>query len=190
MSDTDLQYDELSNQFAQQKLLVDVAEVHGILCGMLAGGMSVDNQDWITALEDVVNQGDVFSSQTKQIMVGLFNRICQEFIEPDFALTLFLPDDSAPINDRGKALVLWVQGFLLGFGLHQSDFKTCSDEVKEALEDFSQIARMDEDMSEGEDNEQALFEVVEYVRISAMLCFNELGKSLLDSRQHPSSVIH
>ena len=36
---------------------------------------------------------------------------------------------------------------------------------------------MESDMSESEESEQALFEAEEYVRISAMLCFSELGKT-------------
>jgi uncharacterized protein YgfB (UPF0149 family) len=43
-------------------------------------------------------------------------------------------------------------------------------------------------MEEGEESEQAFFEVIEYVRISTMLCFNELGKSLIDSRQQSPTV--
>ncbi len=190
MTQNKLSYDELSNILSQEKIVVDASEIHGIICGMLAGGMTVDDQSWIEALEDVINQGDKFSALVKKNIIEMYNQVCQEFIEPDFALALCLPDDSAPINDRGQALIVWVQGFLLGFGLHQADLTACSDDVKEALEDFSQISRMDEDMTEGEENEQALFEVVEYVRISAMLSFNELGKSLLDSRQSNKSVMH
>lgn len=189
MSETQISYERFSNLLNQYKVIVDGAEIHGIICGMLAGGMTVDDQSWLEALADVVNQGDAFAPELSDMIVNVYNQVCQQFIEPDFALALCLPDDAAPINERGQALMQWVQGFLLGFGLHQADLTKCSDDVKEALEDFSQIARMDEQMPENEESEQALFEVMEYVRISAMLCFNELGKSLLDSRQH-SSVIH
>ena len=184
-----LAYDEFTNMLQQQNIIVDAAEIHGILCGMLAGGMNLDDQEWIQALADVVNQGDSFSTTAEHQITQMFNKVCQELIEADFALTMCMPDDSSPINERGKALVNWVHGFMLGFGLHQNDLTNCSDEVKEALEDFSQIAKMDEEMEENEASEQAFFEVEEYVRISTMLCFNEMGKSLIDSRQQ-SPVIH
>ena len=103
-------------------------------------------------------------------------------------MVLCLPDDAAPINERGQALLEWVQGFMLGFGLFQDDLTKCSPDVKEALEDFAEIARMDEEMAEGEEFEQALFEVVEYVRVSAMLCFNELGKSPEEQQSQPKTV--
>ncbi|MFC4700248.1 UPF0149 family protein [Glaciecola siphonariae] len=189
MSEHLIKYEQFSTTLSQHNVVVDGAEVHGIICGMLAGGMTVDDQSWLEALADVVNQGDDFAPELKTMITSVYNQVCQQFIEPDFALAMCLPDDASPINERGQALMQWVQGFMLGFGLHQADLSKCSEDVKEALEDFSQIARMDEQMSEDEESEQALFEVVEYVRISAMLCFNELGKSLLDSRQQPP-VVH
>lgn len=173
----------------QHQIIVDASEVQGILCGMLSGGMNIDDQEWIEALADVINQGEVMPAYVQGSVEKMFNKVCQELIEADFALSLCLPADTAPINDRGAAFVNWVQGFLLGFGLHQNDLTGCSAEVKEALEDFSDIAKLDEAMEDNEESEQAFFEVVEYVRISAMLCFNELGKSLIDSR-HQSPTVH
>lgn len=184
-----LDYETFSAMLKAQNIVVDAAEVQGILCGMLAGGMNLDDQDWVEALQDVVNQGDKFTSTTYDAIVLMFNKVCQEFIEADFALQICLPKDESSINVRGGALVTWVQGFLLGFGLHQNDLTNCSAEAKEALEDLSEISRLDETMDESEETEQAFFEVIEYVRISAMLCFNEMGKSLIDSRQQ-SPVVH
>jgi hypothetical protein len=188
MSITSTDYETFSAMLSQENIIVDAAEVQGILCGMLAGGMTADDQSWIEAISDVVNQGDGFSGKAKTEIVVLFNEICQQYVDPDFTLALCLPDDASPINDRGSALLNWVHGFLLGFGLHQADLTGCSEDVKEALEDFTEIARMDEEMKDDEESEQALFEVMEYVRITAMLCFHELGKSPLESDNVTNSV--
>ena len=135
-----LDYDSVSNKLSQHGIIVDGAEVHGILCGMLCGGMSLTDQKWLEALSETINQGDAFSDQASHLLTALFNQTCQQLLEPEFALSLLLPDDQAPINDRGAALINWVQGFMLGFGLHQQDLMQCSDDVKEALEDFATIA--------------------------------------------------
>ncbi|MGK0370973.1 MAG: yecA family protein [Glaciecola sp.] len=185
---SEINYELFTNMLKQNNIIVDASEVQGILCGMLAGGMNIDDQEWIEALADVINQGEVIPAEAQTFIEKMFDKVCQEFIEADFALKLCLPDDATSINDRGAAFVNWVQGFLLGFGLHQNDLTTCSAEAKEALEDFSDIAKLDEAMEEGEESEQAFFEVLEYVRIGAMLCFNEMGKSLIDSRQQSPSV--
>lgn len=189
LSNHHFSYETFSSTLKQNNIVVDAAEIQGILCGMLAGGMNLDNREWTEALNDVVNQGENMNAVVIEQTTQMYDQLCQEFVEADFALKMCLPNDDSPLNERGAALVNWVQGFLLGFGLQQQDLTNCSEEVKEALEDFSQISKMDEEMNDDEESEQAFFEVVEYVRIGTMLCFNEMGKSLLDSRQQ-APVIH
>lgn len=174
--------------FVANKLVIDPAEVQGMLCGMLCAGMSHSDTNWLTILSETGNEGIPFNAQVERVITGIFNQSCQQLIEGQFALELLLPDDDAPINKRGAALIEWVQGFLAGFGLQQNDLSKCSEDVKEAMQDFTDIARMEEPMDEDEDSERALEEVVEYVRMSAMLCFGELGKSLLDDVPAPPMV--
>ena len=188
MSNDNLNYEPLSALMERNQLLTDAAEIHGILCGMLSGGMALENRDWLEALSDFIHQGEPIPAEVKTQVLALYDQTCQQLVEADFALVMCLPDDASPINDRGQALINWLQGFMLGFGLYQSDLTGCSADVKEALEDFAEIARMDEAMSEDEESEQALFEVMEYVRVSTMLCFNELGKSATDQQSKPKTI--
>ncbi len=188
MNTSDNLFDSLTTLLERNDILTSAAEVQGIVCGMLGGGMPLECRDWLEPLSDFVNQGDAFSQEVQAALNTLYDDTCQQLVESDFSLALCLPDDSAPINDRGQALLCWVQGFLVGFGLHQADLTGCSDDVKEALEDFTEIARMDDEMSDDEESEQALFEVMEYVRMTAMLCFNELGKSPEQQQSEPKTV--
>lgn len=188
LTNHNINYEQFSATLERNGVIVDGAEVHGVIIGMLAGGMALENRDWIEALADFIHQGESLPEEVKQLAMALHNQSCQQLVEADFSLTLCLPDDAAPINDRGQALINWVQGFLLGFGLQQADMTQCSDDIKEALEDFAEISKMDDSMHEDEESEQALFEVEEYVRVSAMLCFNELGKAA--TAQSPSQSIH
>ncbi len=183
-----LNYDGITNLLSQHGVIVDGAEVHGILSGMLCGGMSLTDRKWMNVLSDTINQGDDFNHEIQQCLNDLFNQTCEQLLESEFALQLLLPDDKAPINDRGMAIINWVQGFMLGFGLFQQDLVPCSEEVREALEDFANIAQMEEPMSEDEESERALFEVMEYVKISALLCYSELGKTLLDDHPEKPSL--
>lgn len=189
MNNSSQLYEHISSVLERNSILADAAEVHGILCGMLGGGMPLEDRDWLEPIADFIHQGEALPNDVKEELLALFNLTCQQLVEADFSLVLCLPDDASPINDRGQALINWVQGFMLGFGLHQADLTGCSADVKEALEDFADIARMDEQMSEDEDSEKALFEVIEYVRVSSMLCFNELGKSTRVP-QDKSNTVH
>ncbi|MCV2883456.1 UPF0149 family protein [Aestuariibacter sp. AA17] len=179
-------YEKSAIILEQHKILTSASEIHGMMVGMLSGGMSLDNRDWLEPLADFINEGEALSDEVKQHLLAVFNDTCQQLVETEFSLTLCLPDDAAPINERGHALIDWVHGFMLGFGLFQADLTKCSDDVKEALQDFSEIAKMDEEMTPDEESERALFEVVEYVRVSSMLCFNELGKPAEEDKETPT----
>lgn len=177
MKDSDLRFEAIANSLLANKVASDPAEIHGILCGMLSGGMSMENRDWLTSMADFVNAGESFSADIDKLLIDLFEDTCKQLQHPDFSFAMCIPEDGAPISERGHAVVSWVQGFLLGFGVQQEQRKSCSDEVKEALQDFSEIAKMDAEMVESEEAEQALFEVTEYIRISVMLCYGELGQA-------------
>lgn len=181
-------FEKISALLERNNILANAAEIQGMFCGMLGGGMPLEHRDWDEPVADFINQGDKLPPEVQETFNQLYNTTCQQLVDTDFALVLCLPDDSAPINDRGQALLSWVQGFMLGFGLHQEDLTGCSDDVKEGLEDFAEIARMDEEMSENEESEQAFFEVLEYVRVTAMLCFIELGKSPEEQQSQPKTV--
>ncbi|WP_018983197.1 UPF0149 family protein [Salinimonas chungwhensis] len=186
--DKQLDYDNITNALFQDSVNADAAEIHGIMCGMLCGGMSLTDQKWQSVLADTTNEGEAFSQRLGFKLEQLYSQTCEQLLEGEFSLQMMLPDDQTPINDRGVALINWVQGFMLGFGLHQQDLMQCSADIKEALNDFSDISRMEEPMDADEASEKALYEVVEYVKVSALLCFSELGGSLLDDQKDTPSV--
>jgi len=177
LKDKELSFEQVANELLANKVSSDPAELHGIICGMVAGGMNLDNQEWIGSLSDFVNSGEPFPSNLESFIYQLYELTCEQFLDGEFSFSLLLPEDMAPVTERAQSVISWVQGFLLGFGVQQQLQQSLSDEVKEALSDFAEIAKMDSNMPESEESEQALFEVEEYVRISAMLCFSELGKA-------------
>ncbi len=88
-----------------------------------------------------------------------------------------LPDDNETIAQRTQALSLWCQGFL--FGLSVSGLKTLdalSEASREIIEDFSAIAQLEEQFEEGEDEESAYMELVEYLRVATFTIADENSK--------------
>ena len=153
------------------------SEIHGVLCGLVCAGITFEEQNYIVMLNDLFNNGEIFPDSVKAIIKQMYSELWSDIIDDDYAFQLMLPDDDESIVERGHALGTWVQGFNLGFGLQQKDTPVTSVEVKEVLTDFAEIANLSDEMEEDEDTEQAYFEISEYVRISALLCFSELGSS-------------
>lgn len=151
------------------------SELHGVLSGLVCAGFEFEDQSYLVMLNDLFNDGDSFPSPVKSALKQMYSELWANILDESYGFNLLLPDDDDSMVERGNALSSWVQGFNLGFGLQQKDKAVYSEDVKEVLIDFAEIANLSDEMEEDEDTEQAYFEIAEYVRISALLCFTELG---------------
>ncbi len=173
----------------ENELFLMPSEIHGIISGLLACGVDIDSDAYLGFLSDILNDGLAFSKPIKHYFAESYSEIKTQLNNPDFSFDLYLPDEDETLSDRANALVAWVSGFLLGFGLKQQDLGKVSDEVKEVVKDFTEITRLDTSFDESEEDSQAFFEVTEYVRMSVLLCYNELGKKLA-ANQPASKTLH
>ncbi|MEY8200253.1 MAG: UPF0149 family protein [Colwellia sp.] len=153
------------------------SEIHGVLAGLVCAGFAFEDQGYLVMLTDLFNNNEAFPTPVKTCFKQMFSELWENIIDDAYTFQPMLPDDDDTLVERGHALGAWVQGFNLGFGLQQKDSPVTSNEIKEILVDFAEIANLSDEMEEDEDTEQAYFEISEYVRISALLCFTELGAS-------------
>jgi yecA family protein len=151
------------------------AELHGVLTGLVCAGFTFEDHSYLVMLNDLFNNGEALPKAVQTTVKQMYSELWTNILDDSYGFQLLLPDDDDSIAERGHALSAWVQGFNLGFGLQQKNNPVVSEEVKEVLTDFAEIANLSDEMEEDEDTEQAFFEIAEYVRISALLCFTELG---------------
>ncbi len=174
-------YQSLTVALNQQAVALTAAEMHGLISGLLCGG----NRDasWQTLVFDLTNEGIAFPQALSQPLQQL-HEITRDTLEDDeFMFQLMMPEgETVSVFDRADALAGWVNHFLLGLGMMQPKLAQVKDEVGEAIDDLRNIAQLGYD--EGEDQEeleQSLEEVVEYVRVAALLCHTEF------TRQKPTA---
>ena len=111
----------------------------------------------------------------------------------DFGFQLLLPEDDTELTSRTESLGAWSSGFLSGFGLSFDHTKqSLSSEVTDAMEDLANIAQVsfdvdDEDL-EGESAETSYLELVEYVRLAAMMVFAEFNVSDSPPQKSPQQL--
>jgi uncharacterized protein YgfB (UPF0149 family) len=97
-----------------------------------------------------------------------------ELADPELGFEPLLPADDRPLTERADALVEWCRGFLGGFGLAGAGAHAkLSDEAQEILRDLTTIASSAFDFGDESEDEDALIEVHEFVRMGAMLLFTE-----------------
>lgn len=164
------------------------SELHGVLSGLVCAGFEFEDQSYLVMLNDLFNDGDSFPSPVKSALKQMYSELWANILDESYGFNLLLPDDDDSMVERGNALSSWVQGFNLGFGLQQKDKPVLSEEVKEVLVDFGEIANLSDEMDEDEDTEQAYFEIGEYVRMSALLCFSELATPPLKASDSNNTV--
>jgi uncharacterized protein len=168
-----LGYDELDDIVVHLRLAASASEVHGSLCGFLAGNGHLGRRPLLEVLH--LDAGEVKVSPPDQAVLDQLVRQSEaELADPELGFEPMLPADDRPLPERADALVEWCRGFLGGFGLNGPEAHgKVSDEGREILRDLGNIAAAQLDFGNEEEDEDALIEVHEFVRMGAMLLFTE-----------------
>lgn len=167
------------------------AEAHGFLSGYLCVSESL-TEDVLREylLSDSVEESPPIEDCLVALTV-LAEEVGEEMKSPEFGFNLMLPDDTHSILYRSDALAEWCQGFLSGLGaVGTSNWQGLSAECHEMLEDLYKICRLsaDEGHEEDEDAELALTELIEYVRMGALLLHDEF--CLLNTDFEQPEILH
>lgn len=149
-------------------------EAHGSLCGALCAMAVYRVQDWVGEL---LPNGPSTAESSAEVFALLFNETSQALSGLGMEFLPLLPDDDAPLSERAAALGGWCQGFLYGIGAGKlASVAELPGELPEIIRDFTEISRAAvDDKDSAETNEQAYVELVEFVRVSAQLVFDELA---------------
>jgi uncharacterized protein YgfB (UPF0149 family) len=160
-------YAEASAELARLQLGVEAAELHGSLCGYLSGGADAPGRrEWLARVMSDPELGPVARDSALDRLYIATEALLES---PDFGFDLLMPDEDAPIAERGEALLGWCRGFLGGFGLSAGSGPPLSDEGREALADLARLAAATPQDDGDQDDEDALAEIEEFVRIAALL---------------------
>ncbi len=152
------------------------AEIHGEYCGLACLMGSDSGPAWVTSvLADMKRPaGDV-----RDVLQSLSAATWRALEAGDMELALLLPDDDELLEKRAESLGLWCQGFMHGLGvgskLDANSPQLTEGITQEIIADFSEITRAAFSADETEaEAEAAYVELVEFVRVSVQLAFEEL----------------
>lgn len=165
-------YPTIQQVLSEARAVIEAAEAHGTLAGALCALEGYSVEDWLaeilpdTAPATPPLLGDVYVETRAALHGG-----SMEF-------DLLIPGDDAPIEERTRALSLWCNGFLYGLGTTGvADPARLSADAGEVVRDLTEITQAGVDAADGEEeNEAALAELVEFVRVGVQLVFEEAGR--------------
>lgn len=169
-----LDYSQLTDRLADSPLSPTAAEAHGMLCGLICAGEPRAETVWMDELFADSDEQDLSAMDTRRSLQALAERAREEIEGAGAGFSPFLPEDDCPLRERALGLYDWTRGFIFGMGvagLRQDDL---SEQGREVFADFAEITRLDlHTLDEGEDNEEALAELQEFIWVAAMLVYEE-----------------
>lgn len=176
-----LRYDQLADALSRLGYAQDAAEYHGALCGALC----VKEPGEIDPLAVLARDGRSAEGEdaAAAALRELRGQSAEAFGAAEMTFVPLLPDDDQDLARRVTALSAWCEGFLLGLASGRPlNMKLCSAELKEIVRDFTEFTHAgvgEED--DGELEETAYAELVEYIRVGAQLVYMELHEHADDA---------
>ena len=166
----EITYNAVDMALSESDTLMSAAEAHGTLTGMICSDASISSQRWMGELFAEEEDYTELTMLNSEMLTSLFEQTRNIMEEESFEFDLLLPDDQFPLSDRAAAFGEWCRGFLYGIGAFFSETNNLSEECNEVLRDISEISRLDSSV-DGEEDENAFIELVEYVRVGVQLIF-------------------
>lgn len=190
MSTTKLpEYLAFASELQTAGLAVNPSELHGLLTGMLSGGLNLTDKSWQPLVFDYVSEGMGWPSKTLQLAETTLDATIAELTGSGMDIDMLLPDEeaSASLFDIADGLADWVNHFISGLGLVNAELKKASNDVKEALADLEEIAKLgiDED-DDLEEQAQLLEQVIEHVKACVLTIHAELGQRTAQPQKAPT----
>lgn len=172
------EYQSIAAELKSASLAVTPAELHGLLVGMLSGGLAINDQTWQPILFDYTNEGMGWPSSALALAQSVYQVTVNELTSTSMELSLLLPDETGEegLFALADGVSDFVNHFISGMGLAGIAIDKASDDAKEALADLEEIAKLgiDEDDDLGE---QALLleQVIEHVKACVLTIHAEFG---------------
>jgi uncharacterized protein YgfB (UPF0149 family) len=163
---------ELAGALQTLRLGVGASELHGSLTGYLSAGGTAGADEWPAALEI---EPDPHIPLRHEVLRRLHHDCRAALDDPDLGFEPLLPAPDVPVEQRADALVDWCRGFLGGVGLAGAA-QSLSADANEVLADLGRIAASRFDYENAEEDETALSEVLEFVRVGALLLHTEFTR--------------
>ena len=180
-------YRSIDDWLVDQNSDIRASEIQGLLAGLMAANLTVRPDEFVARLAEYADIQPGSLAQISDSLELLFGELHESWSGMGLDFELLLPDDDELIEERADALGAWCGSFLAGLGLSGeiSKDRDLSEDVRQALEDLSEIARI-EAGGQDETLEKAFADVSEHVRLAALLIATELPG---DQHKDPEKTI-
>lgn len=154
------QYNQVARDLDGLGALATPSEAQGILIGMWIGAGPVAESRWLGELVDEEAPLAVPAS-----LHGLFTHLYEQLTSADnLGLDILIPGDQESLSLRLEALIEFAQGVLYGYGIENGPPpRAMPPEAREVFEDLREIAELDPQAGDSEEDEVNLHEILGYL---------------------------
>ncbi len=185
-----LNIDNLALELNGAEIAQHPVEVHGALVGLICGGAPVQSGAWVKPLLELVNDGQPLPPTLMQLINDMYQDAATRLAEFEFGFTPLQPEEEEPLSVRVEALSLWTQSFLTGLAIIQPKLNKAPKDVCEVIKDLAEIAQVEFDVAEDEESEAAYAELLEFVRMAAIMCHAEFVAEMSSDNDEPEQPLH
>lgn len=174
------EYGELDIALTLAEVPATPAEAHGVICGVICGTpLGGDNTAWLPVLlANSTGADDENARDLTTLLTVLHTQSLNQLLEGNMRFHPLLPDDSESLGRRLEAVADWCSGFLTGLvAAGAGEISRLPADAAEVARDFMRISEVSLDEEPGEDGEQDLMQVEEYIRAGVQIFYDELQRN-------------
>ncbi len=166
-------YTQLEATLSLADIEISVSEVHGTIVGAIANHMkSGVTPDLLKLIEPQASPEDGRFSQLKDTLYDIYRITTEQLLEGQESYDLLLPDDDESLDSRVEGIATWARGYILGL-LYNNAFSIdqLPESGAEIARDLMQIAEAGAGDGEEREEDFALAELHEYIKVGSQLIF-------------------
>ena len=157
------------------------AQAHGLLCSRLAVMGAEGGPDWFALILEDSDPGAAEHSENVALIDDVYAETYRQLVERQSDFAPLLPDDSESPEVVATGLAEWCEGFLHGLVTDvkatELKQKLAASPLSDIIRDLLEMTRATVDEDEDDDAiDEALTELVEYLRVAAQLVYEELAE--------------
>lgn len=174
---SEINIEQITTSLTQIGSESSASEIHGILCGLLCTKSDIEFQEWLLHIAPAIAARDLLAQQGRQQLIDFFTETVSSLADNDLKFYPLLPDDEKSNLICLEAIAQWAQGFLMGLSLAGIKItSTLPDDVEDFIETMVSISDADSyELAEDESDEQAIVELIEFIRIGVLLTNEEMN---------------
>ena len=173
MSNSVDRFTQIESTLVLAGIEISASEIHGTIVGAIANHMkSGQSPDLLRLVEPNADSNNGRYAQLDEALYDLYRENSEFLLEGKVGFDLLMPDEDESLDVRAEALASWSRGYILGL-LYNEAFSVdqLPDSGPEIVRDIMQIAEASAGADSEQDEDWALAELEEYLKVGCQLVF-------------------